>query len=80
VLSCSVWKMDFPDFFFSGPTLLTSTSGKKSHCRVPRVFENFSIFFYMLKFYRRFSRSYSELQADISQIRGDFQSLVLLLN
>jgi len=72
--------MDFPDFFFFGTNAFDVNIGQKSHCRVPRVFEKFSIFFYMLKFYRRFSRSYSELQADIWQIRGDFQSLVLLVN
>jgi len=74
VLSCSVGKMAF-----FGTNAFDVNIGQKSHCRIPHVLK-ISIFFYIMKFYRGFSRSPSELQVHTSQIRGDFQSLVLLLN
>ena len=69
-LAAQFEKWLFRLIFFSGPTLLASTSGKKSHSRVPRVFEKKKFFFSMLKFYRRvcclFSRSLGEFQVRIS--------------
>ena len=40
MLSFSVWKMGFPDFFaFFGTKVFDVNIGQKSDCRIPRVFK-----------------------------------------
>jgi len=45
VLSCSVWKMGSPDYFFFGTNPFDVNIGQKSNCRVPRVFKQLALSF-----------------------------------